>query len=41
MKKRAIPNNTDTICSICRKEEDAKEHVVDCKVELEKGKHIV
>ena len=33
--------DTDTICSICRKEEDATEHVLDCEVELEKGKHTV
>ena len=30
-------NDTDTICPICRKEEDTTEHVLDCEVELEKG----
>ena len=34
-------NDTDTICPICRKEEDAAEQVVDCEVELEKGKHAI
>ena len=32
---------THTICSIFRKEEDTKEHVLDCEVELEKGKHTI
>ena len=32
-------NYTDTICPICRKEEDTIENVLDCEVELEKGKH--
>ena len=31
----------DTICPICRKEEDTTEHVLDCEVELEKGKHTI
>ena len=25
----------------CRKEEDTTEHVLDCEVELEKGKHTI
>ena len=32
-------NGTDTICPICRKEKDTTEQVLDCEVELEKGKH--
>ena len=34
-------NDTDTICPICRKEEDTTEHALDCEVELEKGKHMI
>ena len=33
-------NNTDTICPICRKE-DTTEQMLDCEVELEKGKHTI
>ena len=32
-------NGTDTICPVCRKEKDTTEQVLDCEVELEKGKH--
>ena len=41
VKKNYPKNDTDTICSIFRKEEDTKEHVLDCEVELEKGKHTI
>ena len=34
-------NDTNTICSISRKEEDTTEHVLDCEVELEKRKHTI
>ena len=41
-KKRSTPkNDTDTICLICRKEEDKTKHVLDCEVDLEKGKHTI
>ena len=40
--KKSYPkNDTDTICPICRKEEDAIKYVLDCEVELEKGKYTV
>ena len=39
VRKNYPKNDTDTICPICRKEEDTTEHVIDCEVELEKGKH--
>ena len=32
-------NDTDTICLIFRKEEDTTKYVLDCEVELEKGRH--
>ena len=35
--KELPQSDTDTICPICRKEEDTTEHVLDCEVELEKG----
>ena len=34
-------NDTDTICPICRKEEDTTAHVLDCEAELEKGKRTI
>ena len=30
-----------TICPVCRKEDDTTEDVLDCEVELEKGKHTI
>ena len=39
--KELPQNDTDTICPICRKEEDTTEHVLDCEVELEKVKHMI
>ena len=30
-----------TICPVCRKEEDRAEHVLDCEVELKKGKRTI
>ena len=39
IKKNYPKNDIDTICPIFRKEEDTKERVLDCEVELEKGKH--
>ena len=30
-----------TISPVCRKEEDTAEHLLDCEVELEKGKHTI
>ena len=40
--KRNYPkNDEDTICPICRKEEDTIEHVLDCEVELGKGKNTI
>ena len=41
VKENQPKNDTDTICPICRKEEDTTEHVLDCDVELEKGKHTI
>ena len=41
VRKNYPKNNTDTICPICRKEEDTTEHVLDCEVELEKGKDMI
>ena len=41
VKKNYPKNYTDTICPICRKEEDTTGHVLDCEVEPEKGKHTV
>ena len=41
VKKNYPKNDTDTICPICRKEEDTTEHVLDCEVVLEKGKHTI
>ena len=35
--KELPQNDTDTICPICRKEEDTTEHELNCEVELEKG----
>ena len=32
---------TKTVCPIHRKEKDAAKHVLDCEIELEKGKHTV
>ena len=37
VKKNYPKKDIDTICLICR--EDTTEHVLDCKVELEKVKH--
>ena len=34
-------NDTDTICLICRKEEDSTKYALDCEVELEKGRHTI
>ena len=34
-------NDEETIYPICRKEEDVAEHVLDCEVAFEKGKHII
>ena len=41
VKKNYPKNDTNTICPICRKEEDTTEHVLDCEVVLEKGKHTI
>ena len=41
VKKITTQNMTDIICPICRKEEDATEHLPDFEVELEKGKHTI
>ena len=41
VKKNYPKNEEDTICPICRKEEDTIEHVLDCEVELEKGKNTI
>ena len=41
VRKNYPKSDTDTICPICRKEENTKEHVLDCEVELEKGKHTI
>ena len=41
VKKNYPQNDTDTICPICRKEEDITEHVLDCEVVLEKEKHTI
>ena len=41
VKKNYSKNDTDTIFPICRKEEDATEHVLDCEVVLEKGKRTI
>ena len=40
VKKNYPKNDTDIICPVFRKE-DTKEHVLDCEVELEKGKHTI
>ena len=40
VRKNYQKNDTDIICPICRKE-DTTDHVPDCEVELEKGKHTV
>ena len=34
-------NDKDTVCPIYRKEKDATKHVLDCEIELEKGKHTI
>ena len=42
VKKNNYPkHDRDIICPICRKEEDATEHLPDFEVELEKGKHTI
>ena len=41
VRKNYPKSDTDTICPICRKEENTKEHVLDLEVELEKGKHAI
>ena len=41
VRKNYPKDNTDTICPICRKEEDKTEHVLDCEVELEKEKDTI
>ena len=41
VRKKYQKNDTDTICPICRKEEDTTEHVLDCEVELKKRKHTI
>ena len=41
VRKNYPKNDTHTIYPICRKEEDTTEHVLDCEVELEKGKHTI
>ena len=41
VKKNYPKNDTDTICPICGKEEDTTEHVLDCEVEHQKGKHTI
>ena len=41
VKKNYPKNDTDTICPICKKEEDATEHVLDCEVALEKGNYTI
>ena len=42
VKKNSYPkHDTDIICPICRKGEDATEYLLDFEVELEKGKHTI
>ena len=41
VKKNYPKKDRHTICPICGKEEDTTEHVLDCDVELEKGKHTI
>ena len=41
VKQNYPKNDTDTTCPICREEEDTTEHVLNCKVELEKVKHTI
>ena len=41
VKKNYRKNDTDTICPICRKEENTMEHMLDCEVVLEKEKHTI
>ena len=39
--KKELPKKWHRYNMICRKEENTKEHVLDCEVELEKGKHTI
>ena len=41
VKKNYPKNDIDTICPICRKEEDTTKYVLDCEVVLEKGRYTI
>ena len=41
VRKNYRQNDTKTICPIFSKEEDTTKHVLDCEVELEKGKRTI